>query len=203
MKKEFILTVLIISLFISCETKVSTTNQKDITSIEEIERPPQALSYLEVVSMLQHYDNTRVEALKKTNNGKEDTRENFYALEDLKAYIAYIEKLAADKKIKISGINIISAAYPNDTVAYPDKANYQTLIFMPATEIGGRYNVSFDPLYSEIGKPKLFDEILFNRFGYSYRNYKPKMQNPSMESKSMMDDPESSAANRSQISPPY
>ena len=202
MKKNYFLAVFITLLCMSCGTKIRDAKTKDISCFEYSGRPSQALTYKEVVSMLKHYDNTRVEALKKTNNGREDTRENFYALEDLKAYIAYVEKLSKDRKIKITGINIISAAYPDDASTYPDKANYQTLIFMPATNIGNEKKVSFDPLHSKIGKPKRFDEIL-KKFNYFYRQSPQKNKMLLKASNPVGDDMESSAANRTHISPPY
>ncbi|MBL4642874.1 MAG: hypothetical protein JKY44_04695 [Flavobacteriaceae bacterium] len=207
MKTNYLFILLISVLFLSCGTQNRDTKTKDVSYYEYTGRPSQALTYKEVASMLRHYDNTRVEALKKTNNGKKDTRENFYALEDLKAYIAYVEKLAKDKKIKITGINIISAAYPDDA-RYKEKANYQTLIFMPATKIGDKNNVSFDPLYSQVGKPKLFAEILYSKFHYSYRGYQSNtartfMKNTAIKTTTDGDDMESSAANRTHISPPY
>jgi hypothetical protein len=202
MKKNYFLAVFITLLCMSCGTKIRDAKTKDISCFEYSGRPSQALKYKEVVSMLKHYDNTRVEALKRTNNGKEDTRENYYPLEDLKAYIAYVEKLSKEKKIKITGINIINAAYPDDTSRYPVKANYQTLIFMPATSIGNEKNVSFDPLHSKIGKPKRFDEIL-KKFNYFYRQSPQKNKMILKASNYMGDDMESSAANRAKISPPY
>ena len=202
MKKNYFLAVFITLLCMSCGTKIRDAKTKDISCFEFSGRPSQALTYKEVVSMLRHYDNTRVEALKKTNKGKEDTRENFYALEDLKAYIAYVEKLSKDRKIKITGINIISAAYPDDTSTYSEKANHQTLIFMPATNIGDKKNVSFDPLHSKKGKPKRFEEIL-KKFNYFYRQASPKMKMSLKSNNIVGDDMESSAANRTHISPPY
>ena len=202
MKKNYFFAVCITLLCMSCGTNFRDTKTKDISCFEYSGRPSQALSYKEVVSMLKHYDDTRVEVLKKANKGNNDTRENYFPLEDLKAYIAYVEKLSKDKKIKITGINIISAAYPDDTDRYQDKANHQTLIFMPATKIEGKNNVSFDPMYSEIGKPKRFDEIL-KKFNYFYRQPSPRNKMILKANSSGSDDMESSAANRTHISPPY
>ena len=120
MKKNYFFAVCITLLCMSCGTNFRDTKTKDISCFEYSGRPSQALSYKEVVSMLKHYDDTRVEVLKKANKGNNDTRENYFPLEDLKAYIAYVEKLSKDKKIKITGINIISAAYPDDTDRYQD-----------------------------------------------------------------------------------
>ncbi len=209
MKTNYLLTLLMAALFLSCGTKVRDTKTKDISCFEYSGRPSQALTYKEVASMLDHYDNTKLGILKKTTaKGGEDTRENFYPLEDLKAYIAYIEKLAKDKKIKLTGINIISAAYSKDSND-ANKHGYQTLIFMPATTLkDGKERVSFDPLHSENGKPRLFAEILFSKFNYSYRGYQSNTTRTYMKSASLAnttdgDDMESSAANRTHISPPY
>ena len=112
MKKNYFLAVFITLLCMSCGTKIRDAKTKDISCFEYSGRPSQALTYKEVVSMLKHYDNTRVEALKKTNKGREDTRENFYALEDLKAYIAYVEKLSKDRKIKITAVSYTHLTLP-------------------------------------------------------------------------------------------
>lgn len=189
---------------------------KDGTHFPYKGRPGQTLSYQEVVSMLYHYDTTREQVL-KTALGKEDTRENFYPLDDLKAYIAYIEKLAGEKDIEVTGINIIAAAYPDDKNKYGKKNNYQTIILMPATTINGKERISFDPLYSDKGTPKRFDEIL-KEYGYLYRKsansgaennaakkmFMLKSNAASVENstQSSTEDRQSVAANRTQVTPP-
>ena len=161
MKTNYLFTLLTAMLFLACGTQNNDTKAKDTSVYKFTGRPAQALTYNEVVPMLKYYDDMKRDTLRKTTlNGGNDTRVNFYRLEDLKAYIAYVEKLAMDKKIKLTGINIISAAYPEDK-KYGLKQGYQTLIFMPATTGKENENVSFDPLYSEMGKPKLFAEILY------------------------------------------
>lgn len=129
-------------------------------------RPDIALTYPELVSMLEHYDATRKKPLTGVR-GDEDTRVNFVKIKDLKQYIAYVEKEARKKRIKVTGINFISAAYPND---YTDqeKQNYQTIIMMPATTIDGQEGVSFDPLKSDKGEPKSLKEILANQYNYNW-----------------------------------
>jgi len=129
-------------------------------------RPDIALTYPELVSMLEHYDETRKKPLAGVR-GDEDTRVNFLKIEDLKQYIAYVEKEARKKKIKVTGINFISAAYPNN-YSEQEKQNYQTIIMMPATTIDGEEGVSFDPLKSERGKPASLKEILANFYNYNW-----------------------------------
>jgi len=208
MRTTYLFTLFVALLFISCGTKSKDdTKVKDSAEYKATGRPAQALKYKEVVSMLRYYDSVKRDILRKTTlKGGNDTRENFYPLKDLKAYIAYVEKLAEDKNISITGINIISAAYPQDK-KYGLKQGYQTLIFMPATTINGKKNVSFDPLYSGKESPKLFAEILYSDYNYSFRGYQPNKTKKKMRSATFLQitdpDMDSSAANRTHISPPY
>lgn len=166
-------------------------------------RPDIALTYAELAAMLNQYDETKREVLQKAH-GKEDTRVNFFKIEDLKAYLAYVEKLSKEKGIKLTGINIISAAYPND---HHDsiKRNYQTLILMPTTSIDGKDNVSFDPLNSKKGTPVTLAEMLM-RYGYSW-SYDGELKAGSANEMRMGQsggngEGLSSGANRAGISPP-
>jgi len=208
MKTNYLFTLLTALLFLSCGSQKEDTNAKGISNYKSSERPSQALSYNELVPMLKYYDTMKRDTLRKTTlKGGNDTRVNFYRLEDLKAYIAYVEKLAVEKKIKVTGINIISAAYPKEK-KYGLKQGYQTLVFMPTTMVDKKENVSFDPIYSEIGKPRLFTEILYSKFNYSFRGYKSNTARTFMKSTAINatidgDEMESSAANRTHISPPY
>ncbi len=202
MKTNYLFTLLTVLLFLSCGTKDSAKKATENT----VKRPTQALTYNELVPMLKYYDAKKRDTLRRTTlDGGNDTRVNFYKLEDLKAYIAYVEYLAQKKDIEITGINIISAAYPQD-VKYGKKQGYQTLIFMPATTIGNKENVSFDPLYSDVKKPKMFAEILYSKFNYSFRGYPLNKQRSVMKKTTVMQGPgelDSSGANRTHISPPY
>ncbi len=138
--------------------------------------------------MIKHYDNTKRITIKNSRVKKnDDTWLYHYNLEDLKAYIAYIEKLSSKKNIKVTGINIRAAAYPSDHDSI-NKRDYQTLIFIPTTNVNGKKRVSFDPIYSKIGQPALFDSIV------------DKYINPytSLIGNVIIQDKESIAANRTQ-----
>lgn len=170
------------------------------------DRPDIVLTYPELISMLQHYDETRKKQFGAVIGKDEDTRINHFKLEDLKAYIAYVEKESKRKGIKLTGINFISGAYPNDYKLDPEKSNYQALIMMPATTIGGEKNVSFDPFRSEKGQPISLKEILegYSYSSWDYNEFKtPKSKKKSSRStqKSGGDD-FSPAGNRTGISPP-
>jgi len=174
-------------------------------------RPGVAIKYSEMIAMLRQYDNKKKEALTQANGGKEDTRVHFFNIEDLKAYLAYVEKLSQNNDITLTGINIIAAAYPED-YAEKEKRNHQTLIFMPTTEIRGKIDVSFDPIYSKPGKPKPLAEILHKlKYKDQWVYGKPfaKMSAPVDEASmfSLFDeqslDDDSAAANRLRPSPPH
>lgn len=174
----------------------------------ESKEPPRiVLTYDELVSMLKHYDATRTQPLANVNK-REDTRVNFFKIDELKAYIAYVERESRKKKIKLTGINFISAAYPENWEEDKEKSNYQTLIMMPATEFEGQENVSFDPFISSEEKPVFLKEILtwYEYTAWSYDNAKVPKSNTKKRSKSTQKngggDELSAGANRAGISPP-
>lgn len=82
------------------------------------------------------------------------TQAVWFSLENLKEYIDYIEKNANDKNIPVSGIRFHITASNEGAYRF-------SLALCPTTEVNGK-QMSFDPLYSEIGKPKDLNEILKN-----------------------------------------
>lgn len=132
-------------------------------------RPENAITYQEMASMFHQYDVGQKKILDKyrkdfTNDSTDATESisHFYEIDQLKQYIAYLEKLSKEKEIKLTGVRIFSAAYPKE---HSDKKlrGRQTLIFMPTAEIGNRNGVAFEPLYSKKGQPVNFTEFL-NKF---------------------------------------
>ncbi|RCS27886.1 hypothetical protein DUT90_03350 [Polaribacter sp. WD7] len=172
-----------------------------ITSEKKVSKPTNLLTYKEISSMLRQYDTTKKRFL-DANNTKEDARIINIPLEQLKNYIAYVEKLSREKEIDITGINFIMSAYPAN---YSDSKlqNYQTFFYMPATTINGEDRVSFDPLHSSVGNPKSLRELLLDfNYNWGYDSYK----NPTMLKRQMLKssdfDLESSAGNKNHMSPP-
>lgn len=156
------------------------------------------LGYKDIISMLAEYNSHKASLLEKAV-GKEDVRKSSFDLEGFKSYLAYVEELSKEKNIHLSGINILFGAYPEDYSIDPIKRNYMSLVLMPVTTVNGQ-NVMFDPLNSEIGKPRMVEDIL-SSYGY---NYKSKLSNRlNMSWNRSEDDLESSGANRGQLSPPY
>ena len=76
-------------------------------------KPPSiVLTYPELIQMLKQYDLTRKNQFAAAINKEEDTRINFFKLQDLKDYIRYIEKAAKKSGVELTGINFIAGAYP-------------------------------------------------------------------------------------------
>ncbi|RKF04208.1 hypothetical protein C8N26_0871 [Tenacibaculum lutimaris] len=218
MKKTNLLQLMFVALLMSFIASCDNANQKcdcDDWQSQVPEgtfcyvdkgRPSNMLKYNEIVNMLESYDKTRKEVLEKSL-GFEDTRVNSYPIQQLKDYLGYIENLCAQKEIPLTGINIISTAYP-ENYSGSKTAGYQTLIFMPTTTIDGEEFVTFDPLKSKKGVPVTFKSILAKRgYNWSYDNSRISKEeqkagvlnfNPIQE-----DSEDSSGANRLKPTPPY
>lgn len=206
------------AIFASCEQKSKKGNGNDQTKTSEVNclenlpegtfyyvdkgRPSNALKYKEIVEMLKAYDDTRKEVLTKAL-GFEDTRVNTYPLQQLKDYLGYIENMAAKEGIPITGINIISAAYPKTQGG--KEAGYQTLIFMPTTEVDGDKYVTFDPIYSKKGKIVTLKTILAKKkYNWPYDSSKIMEVNEGSFIDFMQDEYDSSSAtNKVATRPPY
>ena len=164
--------------------------------------------YKEMVAMLEHYDKTRKPVLEKAL-GREDTRINFYSIETLETYLAYAKKVSQEKGIKLTGINIVSASYPESTKH--GVPNYQTNMFMPTTEINGK-NIAFAPDVSKEGKIVTMKEVL-GEYGYNWvydskedydnRDQRSKELKENKKNRSLMVDIESEIGNLAHLTPPY
>ncbi len=174
---------------------LNTMNKsQDIPSIGMADKK---LSYKEIISMLAEYNSNKADLLEKVL-GKEDVRKSFLDLATLKSYLAYVEELSIEKNIELTGINIMFGAYPNNYTLKPIKSNYQSIIFMPTTNVDGK-NEMFDPLNSEFNQPKLTKEILAD-FGYNFDDNLSKRKSFVFQKNS--GNLESSGANRLGTRPP-
>lgn len=174
---------------------------KDISCYSNSNRPNIAITYEEMQAMFDAYKNEPKKVsdnyIREQSNGRDtvSTTSSWYRLNDLKQYIAYLEKISMEKGIELTGIRIYPASYPKD-FSNKEYAGTQTLIFAPTALIGGKNDVAFEPLYSEKGKPVPITKFLKQAKG-----------NKSSEARSLLNSKsnalESSAANRGNIEPPY
>lgn len=149
-------------LFFSCETecKHDKENHEEVNS----KRPSQAITYPEMASMFKEYDNGQRIVLNnyitKKSEGKDTvaTISQFFNISEIKQYIAYIERLSAEKEIPLTGIRIFTSAYPSD-YKIPEYRNRVSFILAPTTTIDGR-NVAYEPLESKMKSPVTMQSIL-------------------------------------------
>jgi hypothetical protein len=197
-KLFFLLSVSI--LIFSCKTECEHT-KSDISCYPNDTKPSQVITYEEMADMMDAFDKGPKKELnkylKKVTNGKDSvsTNYNWYKLDDLKQYIAYIERISKEKDIKVTGFRIVPSTYPKK-YKVKELQNRQTLIFTPTTSINGKDDVAFEPLYSEKGKPveimKFLDKVRAKQ-----------VNEASMINFSFQTGLESSSANRFPPNPPY
>lgn len=73
---------------------------------------------------------------KKNDSLIEDTRDVTFSIDDLKQYIAYVEKIANKKGLKGLGLRFYFGAYPkNDPTPNIKYPGYTTLFFMPTHQV--------------------------------------------------------------------
>ncbi|WP_428742624.1 hypothetical protein [Tenacibaculum sp.] len=202
----FLATMVAIVSFMSC----SQDKTEDALAEKTVKtaKPQNLLMYKEMVAMLEHYDETRKSVLEKAL-GYEDTRINFYTIETLETYLAYMKKVSEEKGIKLTGINIVSASYPE--TMQRGTPNYQTIMFMPTTEIEGK-NIAFAPEVSTENKIVTMKEML-GGYGYNWvydskEDYdnRDKVNEETQENflkRELKGDEVSGAGNYGQLSPPY
>lgn len=200
--KLFNLLALSILVF-SCKTECNhTASNKDGESCyPNSEKPSQVITYEEMADMMDAFDKGPKKELnkylKKVSKGKDSvsTNYNWYKLDDLKQYIAYIERISKEKDIKVTGFRIVPSTYPKK-YNVKELQNRQTLIFTPTTSINGKDDVAFEPLYSEKGKPveimKFLDKVRAKQ-----------VNEASMLNFRFQTGLESSSANRFPPNPPY
>ncbi|WP_440120689.1 hypothetical protein [Tenacibaculum sp. Ill] len=195
---------------ILCLVSCSQDKTEDVLAEKTVKtaKPQNLLMYKEMVAMLEHYDETRKPVLEKAL-GYEDTRVNFYTIETLETYLAYMKRISEEKGIKLTGIKIVSASYPKKMER--GTPNYQTVMFMPTTNIKGE-NIAFAPEVSTGNKIVTMKEML-GSYGYNWiydskedyenRNNFPKSLKENFLKRGEKLDEESMSGNLGQLAPPH
>jgi len=191
----------LVSLFLfNCKSEM----KPQMTRVND-SRPSNAITYKEMASMFHQYDVGQKPVLDKyrrefTKDPKDtiESVSHFYDINQLKQYIAYLERLSKEKDIKLTGIRIFSAAYPKD---YVDKElrGRQTLVFMPTADTKESKNVAFEPLYSKKGEAIPFTEFL-NK--YNSKDSKKVFRTSFFPFMNDQEDLKSSGTNRLRPTPP-
>ena len=202
MKTRYLIISCILFAIISCKETVKNSEiiKEKSDCYPNDSKPSQVITYEEMADMMEAFENGPKKELnkylKKVTNGKDSvsTVYNWYKLEDLKQYIAYIERISKEKNIPVTGFRIYPSTYPKN---YKEKAlrNLQTLFFTPTTTVNGKDDVAFEPLYSKNGEPAEITQFL-------EKVKSKKVNKASMLTVNMQEGLESSSANRIRPTPP-
>jgi len=152
--------VLTACTFIGCNQE----EEENVTTINEetaLEKPTTLLTYAKIISMLEEYDKTRL------GLGFEENRMHTFNLTDLKNYITYIENLATEKNISLTGFSFIKGAHTSSTTDQQKQIGHETLLYAPSALINGKETV-IDVLNSTKEHPISLKESLTNN-GYLWR----------------------------------
>ncbi|WP_439130264.1 hypothetical protein [Polaribacter sp.] len=202
MKSQFNTLFFLCSLAIlmySCKTECE--HAKDVSCYPNHSKPAQIITYEEMADMMDAYEKGAKKELnkyiKKESKGKDSvsTVYNWYKLEDLKQYIAYIERISKEKDIPVTGFRIYPTQY-SKKYKKKELRNRNTIIFTPTTTIDGKDDAAFEPLYSTKGKPVGITQ-------YLEKVKAKKVNKASMLNLNFQNGLESSSANRMQPTPPY
>lgn len=83
----------------------------------------------EAEDLNQNYVKTRAKVV-DVAIGKKDSISSWFSLEDLKAYISYVESEGKAKGITVDGLRVYFGAYSKND-KNPTKNNYSTVFFVP------------------------------------------------------------------------
>jgi len=146
----------IVFLIIACSKETPADNNDvnpalQMKTAEKLPDPENLISLEKAKEQLDNYNAAHPEEV-----GKEFALRTWISIEDIKAYIQYVEESSAEKGIEVTGIDIIHTQYKKAAPGAPNpnnETNNKTLMLAP-TYNNGTSNIAFDPIYSEQGKPK-------------------------------------------------
>lgn len=160
MKILKISSLFLILILLSACSKENRTEQNESKSKVESKEPTNLISLNTAKEQLDNYNNAH-----PLEVGSEYALRTWISIEELKTYIAYVEKESEKKGIEVSGIDFIHTQYKEAKPGSPNPNNevYDLTLMLAPTYAKENANVAFDPIYSEKGKPKdlkdLFEEI--------------------------------------------
>ncbi|MAZ28367.1 MAG: hypothetical protein CL868_14990 [Cytophagaceae bacterium] len=121
-KISFILAASLMILLSACNNPTTAENVVP-------KAPKGTISTKEARELSMEFAKTR-QPLLDSIAGREESVSSWWSLEDIKSYIAFAEKTAAEKGYKMDGIRIYQAAYPKD-FSDKEKAGYMTMLIVP------------------------------------------------------------------------
>lgn len=160
--KKLIILLLASCMYVACSEKSpSESNQTESKSVsgseDEHSQPSNLITLDKAKEQLDFYNEAH-----PLEVGSEYALRTWISIEELKAYIAYVEKKSEQKGIKVSGIDFIHTQYKRAVPgsANPDNSVYDKTLMLAPTYKSGNSNIAFDPLYSQQDNPKDLKTIL-------------------------------------------
>jgi len=167
MKPHLVILAFVSSFIISsCSNPKETEKSEPVQEIQErpVAKNPGILISLEKAKeQLSNYNKAHPEEV-----GNEYALRTWISIEDLKAYIQYVEERSKEKGIEVSGIDFIHIQYKEAAPGSvnPNNEVYGLSLMLAPTYNKGSVHTAFDPIYSGQGKPKslksLLDEMTSN-----------------------------------------
>jgi len=145
-------------IFSSCsqktETEVKTATDKEIA--EKQLKPANLISLEEAKEQIDNYRGAHPKEV-----GDHYALRTWISIDELKAYIQYVEDESKAKGIEVSGIDFIHTQHKkgNPGDENPENTTYDLTLMMAPTFEDGNMQTAFDPIYSEQGEPKSLESL--------------------------------------------
>jgi len=155
---KFTLFLIFISM-VSCSKSVEKEEVKSEPLVKPATEaaPENLIAISEAKEKIENFNKAHPDEL-----GEEYAMRTWISLEELKAYIQFIESESAKKNIPVSGIDFIYSqqdkAEPGSK--NPGNKNYKLTLMMAPTYSDGNGNIAFDPIYSTNKNPKKLKDLL-------------------------------------------
>lgn len=161
MKTLKISSLLLMTFVLVCCSKETPNEQKENESKSNLQSqaPANLISLSTAKEQLDNYNEAH-----PLEVGSEYAMRTWISIEELKRYIAYVEKESEIKGIEVSGIDFIHSQYKKATPGSPNPENmvYDLTLMLAPTYLKGNSNVAFDPKYSQQGNPKDLIDLFYD-----------------------------------------
>ncbi len=164
MKRIRLISFILISLiFVCCSKETEKKEIEEVSSKQQQGKTANLITLEEAKEQINNYNTAHPEEA-----GDQYALRTWISIEELKAYIQYVEEDSKEKGIEVSGIDFIHAQHKKAEPGSKNPKNevYDLTLMLAPTYNNGTTQVAFDPIYSEQGKPKslesLFDEMTIN-----------------------------------------
>ncbi len=151
---KFLISAVIVTAFISChhQTETNPSDPHDPTP------PKNLITYEKAFEQLDNYRVAHPEV-----QGDQYALRTWVSIDELEKYIDYVRSEGKKNNITVNGIEFIHTQYNSAKPNMPNASNMDydlTLMYAPTyKDKTTNKNEAFDPMNSEVGKPKKLSEV--------------------------------------------